>query len=162
MQKATEIEEEIEQTYLCTILHDETQHTIARTTNRKPTNKFITKALSLSDSAETAISDLLNKKLDRVLRECKPLLDDGGKLANTAALLAKHRLRAGSADDHLGLRGRHANFDAGVALLGKLAGQQFIQLGIQHTVRDKLLLLRDVGRHIGCSGWKEDGLEENA
>lgn len=58
-----------------------------------------------------------------------PLLDDGGELADAAALLAHHVLGAGGADDDLRAQRRVADLDAGVAVLAQLALEELRAAG---------------------------------
>ena len=53
--------------------------------------------------------------LDGVLIEVEPLLDEGGELANAAALLAEHVLGAGGENDDLGPGRGHADLNTRVA-----------------------------------------------
>lgn len=53
-----------------------------------------------------------------------PLLDDGRELPDALALLAKHVLGAGGADDDLSAKGRHAHLHTCVSLLRELLGKK--------------------------------------
>ena len=53
-----------------------------------------------------------------------PLLDDGGQLTDSLALLAKNVLGAGSLDDDLGLQGGDTDLDTGIAVLAELTSEQ--------------------------------------
>ncbi|RUP47290.1 hypothetical protein BC936DRAFT_145901 [Jimgerdemannia flammicorona] len=73
-------------------------------------------------------------QLDGVLGELEALLDEGGELADAAALLAEHILGVRGADDDLSTRRSHADLDARVALLRQLAGEELVQFGVEDTV----------------------------
>ena len=44
----------------------------------------------------------------------------------------------GGHDDDLGPGGCDPDLDAGVAILGQLAGQELVQLGLEHAIGDEL------------------------
>ena len=119
-------------------LHDEAEDTVAGTSDGQATDELVPHALGLGDGAETAGGDLLGVELDRSLGEVEPLLDDGGELANPAALLSEHVLGAGGHDNDLGPGGRHTDLDTGVAILGQLTSEELVQLGLEHAVGDEL------------------------
>ena len=54
--------------------------------------------------------------LDGIISKAETLLDDGGELANAAALLAEDILGAGGEDDDLGTLGGGADLNTRVAL----------------------------------------------
>ena len=84
---------------LGTRLHDESQDTVASTADGKTVEKLVAQALTLSDGGETAVLDLGGIEGDGVLGELEALLDEGGELANAAALLTKDFLGVGGTDD---------------------------------------------------------------
>lgn len=47
----------------------------------------------------------------------------------------------GGADDDVGNSGGNADFDTRVALLGKLALEEFVELGVENTVSNELSAL---------------------
>jgi hypothetical protein len=49
---------------------------------------------------------------------------------------------------NLGTRVCDTDVATRVAFLGKLAGEKFVQLGTENTIRDKLALLAGLSRHI--------------
>ena len=51
----------------------------------------------------------------------------------------------GGADDDVGDGGRNADLDAGVTLLGQLALEELVQLGVEDAIGDELSALRTVG-----------------
>ena len=87
---------------------------------------------------KNCLSYLLCVQLDTVLWEVEPLLDDRGKLPDAAALLAKDVLGPGGHDDDLSPGGGDPDLHAGVAILGELAGQELVELGLEHAVGDEL------------------------
>ncbi len=60
----------------------------------------------------------------------------------------QHILGAGSLDDNLSAQRGHAHIHAGVAVLSELAGQQLVQLRIEHTIGHELHARRS--RHINA------------
>lgn len=69
-------------------------------------------------------------------------------LTDPPALLTKNLLGVGGADDDVGDSGGHADLDTGVALLGQLALEELVQLGVEDTVGDELSALGQVGAGI--------------
>lgn len=53
-----------------------------------------------------------------------PLLDDGGQLTDSLALLAKNVLGAGGLDNDLGLEGGDTDLHASIAILAELTSEQ--------------------------------------
>lgn len=51
--------------------------------------------------------------------------------------LAENVLRAGRADDDFGTVGRRADFDAGVAVFGEFADEEFVEFGVEYAVSDE-------------------------
>lgn len=119
-------------------LHDEAEDTIASTANGKTVEELVAEGLALSDGGETTVLDLGGVEGDRVLGELEALLDEGGELADAATLLTENLLGVGGADDDVGNGGSDADLDAGVALLGQLALEELVQLGVEDTVSDEL------------------------
>ena len=70
-------------------------------TNSKTTKKLVPQTLTLCDGGETPGLHLLSIEFKRVLGEFESFLDEGGKLANTASLLAKDFLSMCSTNDDL-------------------------------------------------------------
>ena len=103
----------------------------------------------MGNSGEATVLDLGGVKRDRVLGELKSLLDEGGELADAAALLAENLLRVGRADDDIGHSGGNTDLDTRVALFGELALKELVQLGIEDAVSDELSLLGAFGREDG-------------
>ena len=59
-------------------------------------------------------------------------------LADAAALFAEDFLGVGGANDNIGDGRGNADLDTGVALLGQLALEELVQLGVKDTVSDEL------------------------
>ncbi len=119
---------------LSTGLHDEPEHTIACSADRKTIKKFVTEGLALSDSRQTTVLNLGSVKRDRVLWELEALLDERGEFSDAASLLAEDFLCVGCADDDVSDGRGDADLDAGVALLGEFTLEELVQLGIEDTV----------------------------
>jgi hypothetical protein len=116
-------------------LHDEAEHTIACSANRKTVEKLVPEGFALGDSRQTTVLDLGGVEGDGVLGELEALLDEGGEFSNAAALLAENFLCVGCADDDVGDGGSDADLDARVALLGELTLEELVQFGIEDAVR---------------------------
>lgn len=80
-------------------LHDESENTVAGSADGETVQELVAEGLALGDGRETAVLDLGRVQRNRVLGELEPLLDEGGELADAAALLAQNLLGVGSADD---------------------------------------------------------------
>ena len=123
---------------LGTRLHDETQHTVARPPDGKTSQQLIPQRLGLGNGRETTVLDALGVELDGVFRERETLLDDSRELADPPALVSENALGAGGADDDLGTGRGDADLDTRVAILGQLAGEELVELGVEDTVGDEL------------------------
>lgn len=97
---------------LSTGLHDEAEDTIAGSSDGKTVKELVSEGLALSDGGETTVLDLGGVEGDGVLGELEALLDEGGKLADTASLLAQNFLGVCGADDDIGNGGGDADFDS--------------------------------------------------
>lgn len=62
-------------------------HHIHAPANSQTAQQLVAQGLSLGNSAQTAVSDLLSVQLNAVSGEAEPLLHNGGQLADAAALL---------------------------------------------------------------------------
>jgi hypothetical protein len=125
----------------CTRLHDEPQHTIASPSHSQTIEQFVSERFTLCDSGKTAVLDFSGIEGDRVLRELEALLDEGGELADATALLAENLLCVRGPDDNIGDGGGDADLDARVTLLGELALEELVQLGVENTVCGGLLAI---------------------
>jgi hypothetical protein len=80
-------------------LHDESQNTIAGSSDGQTIKKFVTEGFTLSDSRQTTVLDLSSIEGDGVFGELESFLDEGGEFANTAALLTENFLGVCGADN---------------------------------------------------------------
>lgn len=119
-------------------LHDEAQDTIAGTTDGQAVEELVAEGLALGDGGQTTVLNLGGVEGNAVLGELEALLDEGGELADAATLLTEDLLGVGGADDDVGDGGGDADFDAGVSLLGQLALEELVQLGVEDTIGDEL------------------------
>jgi hypothetical protein len=151
---STELTRDNNLTTLGTRLHDETEDTIAGTSNGKTVQKLVSERLALSDGGETTVLDLGGVEGDGVLGELESLLDERGELANAAALLTENLLGVGGSDDDVGNGGGDADLDAGVTLLSELALEELVELGVEDTVSDELSPLGDLRSGVSHLGKK--------
>jgi hypothetical protein len=128
-------------------LHDEAEDTVAGAADGQAVEELVAQRLALGDGGQTAVLDLGGVQRDAVLGELEAFLDQAGELADAAALLTQDLLGVRRADDDVGDGGRDADLDARVALLGQLALEELVQLGIEDTVGDELSPLRAVVRN---------------
>ena len=133
-------------------LHDEADDAVARTANGEASEELELEGLGLGLGAEATVLDALGIKLDCSVSEVETLLNDGGELADALALLSEDALGAGGADDDLGPMGCGTDLNPGVAVLGELAGEELVELGVEDTVGNELALgghFRACGHHDG-------------
>lgn len=119
-------------------LHDEAQDTIAGTTDGETVEELVAERLALGDGGQTTVLDLGGVEGNAVLGELEALLNQAGELADAATLLTEDLLGVGGTDDDVGDGGGDADFDAGVTLLGQLALEELVQLGVENTIGDEL------------------------
>lgn len=119
-------------------LHDESENTIAGTTDGQTVEQLVAERLALSDGRQTTVLDLGGVQGDGVLGELEALLDQGGELADAAALLTENLLGLGGSDNDVGDGGRDADLDARVTLLSEFALEELVELGVEDTVGDEL------------------------
>ena len=117
-------------------LHDEAENAIAGTTNGKTVEELVAEGLALSDGRKTAVLDLGGVQRNRVLGELEPLLDQGGELANAAALLSENLLSVGSTDNDICDSGRNAHFYATVPFFSQFFLEELIELCVEHAIGD--------------------------
>lgn len=86
-------------TTLGTALHDEAEDTVAGTTDGQTVQELVAEGLALSDGGQTAVLDLGGIEGNGVLGELEALLDEGGELADAAALFTEDLLGVGGTDD---------------------------------------------------------------
>jgi len=121
-------------------LHDETEDTIASTTDSQAVEKLELDGLALGNGAKTTVLNTLGIELNGVLGELETLLDKGGQLADTATLLTENVLGVGGTDDDLSASRSDADFNTRVAILGKLTSEELVQFGVENTISNELLL----------------------
>jgi hypothetical protein len=138
-------------------LHDETQDTVAGTTDSKTIEQLVAEGLALGDGGQTTVLDLGGIEGNAVLGELEALLDEGGELADTATLLTKDLLGVGGSDNDVGNGRGDADLDAGVSLLGQLALEELVQLGVEDTVSDELSPLGAVETIMSARGSRISG-----
>jgi len=122
-------------------LHDKAQHTITRPPDSETVKELVAERLALSDGGETTVLDLRGIERHAVLGELEALLDQRGELTDAAALLSKNFLGVCCTDDDVGDGRGDADFDARVALLGELALEELVELGVENTICDELSAL---------------------
>ena len=128
-------------------LHDEANDAIASTTDSKTLEKLVLEGLTLSNGAETTVQDALDIELDLTLTETETLLDNGSKLTDALTILTEDSLGASSTDDDLSASGGVADLNTSEALIAEHASHELAKLAIEHTICNKLPLLR----HAQCS-----------
>src|SRR5260370_40777443 len=84
-----------------TTFHDETENTVAGTTDSQAPKKLVPERLALTDRGQTTGLDLFGIELDGILTEFEALLDKGSKLTDATTLLAQYFLSVSGADDDL-------------------------------------------------------------
>jgi hypothetical protein len=122
-------------------LHDETEDTIASTTDGKTVEELVAERLALGDGAEAAVLDLGGVERDGVLGELEALLDERGELTDAATLLSEDLLGVGGPDDDLGPLVGDANLTSRVSLGRESPREELGKLGVEDTVSDELLAL---------------------
>jgi len=133
-----------------TRLHNETDDTVASTTDGKTLEKLVLERLALSHGAETTVHDTLNIELNLTVTEAETLLNDGGKLTDALTVLTKNCLGASSTDDDLSASGSVTNLNTSKALITEHAGHELAKLAVENSICNKLSLLGNVkgGSHL--------------
>lgn len=129
---------------LRTALHDESEHTIAGSSDGETVEELVSEGLALGDGRETTVLHLGRVEGDGVFGELESLLDEGGELADSAALLAQDFLCVRGPDDDVGDGGSDPDLDARVSLLSKLTLEELVQFSVEDTIGDELSPLRAV------------------
>ena len=80
-------------------LHDEPQHTVARSPHGESIEQLVAERFALRDCGETAVLNLGRVQGDGIFGEFEAFLDEGGQFADAAPLLAKDFLGVCCADD---------------------------------------------------------------
>jgi len=125
-------------------LHDESDNTVASTSDSETTQKLVSEGLGLSGSAESAVLNTLGEQVELVGLEVESLLNHGGQLLDAASLLSKNVLSSGGLDDDLGLVGGSSDLNTRVTILSELLREESVQLCVEDTVGNELVLLVDV------------------
>lgn len=84
---------------LGTALHDESQNTIACSSDSQAIEEFVSEGFALGDGGETTVLDLGGVEGDAVFGELESLLDEGGEFADSSSLLAEDFLGVCGSDD---------------------------------------------------------------
>ena len=121
-------------------LHHEAENAVTCAAHRKSTDKLVLETLALRDCTQATVCDLLGIELDATLWVPKTLLHEALQLADAAALLAQHILRARRANDDFRVHCGHAHLDAAVSVFAQLAREHFVQLGVKDAVSDHLYI----------------------
>jgi hypothetical protein len=141
---STELSRDNNLATLSTALHDESEDTIASSSDSKTVEEFVSEGLALGDGRETSVLDLGGVEGDGVFGELESLLDEGGELANASSLLAENFLCVGGSNDNIGNGGCNSDFYAGVSFLSKFTLEELVQFGVEDTICDELSALRAV------------------
>mmetsp|Transcript_7964 Transcript_7964/g.11435 ORF Transcript_7964/g.11435 Transcript_7964/m.11435 type:complete len:238 (+) Transcript_7964:138-851(+) len=129
--------------------HDETDNTVASTTDGKSSEKLEFQRFGLGLSAKTAVGNTFGVKFDGTIGKVETFLDDTGKFADALSLFSQHVLGAGGTDDNFSAVGSGTNFNTGITVLGEFAVEQLVEFGVKHTVRDKFALGGKAGATCG-------------
>lgn len=121
---------------LGTALHNESQDTVASSSNGETVEELVAERLALCHGRETAVLYLGGVERDGVFGEFESFLNERGEFANAATLLTEDFLGVRGPDDDVGDGGSDADFDAGVALFSQLALEKFVEFGVEDAVYD--------------------------
>jgi len=122
-------------------LHNETEDTVASSSDGERFQELVSQGLSLGNGAETTVSDTLGVELDGSLGETESLLDDSGQLSDTSGLLSQDVSGASGSDDDFGSAGGNTDLNSRVTLLGQLTLQELVQLSVENAIGNELSLL---------------------
>lgn len=101
---------------LCAVFNNETDDTVARTSDGKSAEELVSEGFALGDGGEATVGDLFGVELDRVLVEVESLLDERSKFTNSTSLFAEDVLGSGGQDDDLGTGWGDTDLNARVAV----------------------------------------------
>lgn len=135
---STELSRDDNLATLSTALHDESENTIAGSSDSETVEELVSQGLALGDSGETTVLDLGGVEGNGVFWELESLLDERGELANAASLLSENFLGVGCPDDDIGDGRSNTDFDTRVSLLGQFTLEELVQLSVEHTISDEL------------------------
>ena len=138
-------------------LHAEAQDAHRGTADGEGANELEAEGLDLGHGGEATVLDALDVDLDATFGVLEALLDDGGQLADTAALLTKDFLSLGGVDHDLGTGGGDTVVNTAEAILSELALEELVELGVEDTVADELSLLAEGSHDYLCplSRWRK-------
>ena len=134
---------------LSAVLHDESENTISSSSNWETVQKLVSERLGLSGGRETSVINSLGVELNRLIGETETSLDESSEFSNSATLLTEDTSSSGGSDDDLGSDWGDSDFNTRVTILSEDAGQEFVQLSIENTILDVLLLLGKLELDIG-------------
>mmetsp|Transcript_34612 Transcript_34612/g.83928 ORF Transcript_34612/g.83928 Transcript_34612/m.83928 type:complete len:223 (-) Transcript_34612:36-704(-) len=138
--------------------HDESDNTVASSSDSKSSQQFEFQGFGLGLSTETTVLDTLGVQFNSAIGKSESLLNDTGQFTDATSILSQHVLGAGGTDDNFGTMGSGTNFDTSVTIFGQFAGQQFIQFRVEDSVSDELSLGRQSFEG-GSHGWMITTLE---
>merc|ERR1711897_87253 len=115
------------------VLHHEAQDTIARSSDGKASEEFVSEGLALSHGAKTTVGDALGIQLDGSFGKVETLLDNRSQLTDTSTLLTQNLLGSGCLDNDFGSEWGDSDVNTGITVLGELSGEQLVKLGVEHS-----------------------------
>jgi hypothetical protein len=139
---STELSGDHDFTTLSRSFHNESNDTVASTSDGKSSQQFELEGFGLGLGAKSPVLDTLGVELDGSFGKGESLLNNRSELTDAASILSQDVLGAGGANDNFGTMGRGSNFDTSVTVFGQLAGQQLVQLTVEDTIGNKLALAR--------------------
>ena len=125
-------------TTLGTALHNESEDTIAGSSDSQAVQQLVSEGLALGNGGETTALHLGGIEGDGVFGKLETFLDEGSEFTDSSSLLAENFLCVGCADDDIGDGGCNSDFDARVSLLSQLALEEFVQFCVEDTIGDEL------------------------
>merc|ERR1712064_134888 len=96
-------------------LHDESEDTIASSSDCKTSNELVSERLSLGDGAQTTGGNLLSIEFNSSLWEVESLLNQTGQFSDPSSLFSENILGSGW---------HHTDLNARVTILGQLSGEE--------------------------------------
>jgi len=124
-------------------LHNESECSVARSSNGTSFHELVLDGLSLGEGAKSSVVDTLSEKLNLwALLEPKSVLDLLGELVNTLSLVSHDWLGSGGSNDDFDLLGRSSDFNPGVTdrktgfarVVLKFRIEKVVQLGEEDSV----------------------------
>jgi len=100
--------------------------------------KLITQTLTLCNSTQSTLLNLLSVQLDRPLTKLESFLHKSSQFPDSAALVAEDFLGVGGTDDDFCPGRGDADFTARIALFGKFTGEEFVEFGEEDAIGDEL------------------------